>query len=254
MVVDYAAFWLPKDGAGPNEYEDAFAPAAVDGTPRSRVRCAVADGASESAYARVWARQLVSEFAYGGLTGPGLIELPHLGGRWSRAVALMLSRDGTTSLYLDRKIDDGAFAAFLGLEFVDASAQDDAGSFGAIALGDCCFVQIRRDAIVRSFPLETPEQFNVRPVLVPSRPIESDAYSNAIARYGGTWHSGDAFYLMSDALACWFLVAAECGERPWRDLDRFARRDRAAFRNWAHALRPSALKNDDVTLVRMRLH
>jgi len=253
VVIEFAAFWLPKDGVEPREYEDAFAPAAIDGTPRSRVRCAVADGASESAYARVWARQLVSEFAHGGLTGPGLIELPHLGSRWLQAVASALSRDETASLYLDRKIDDGAFAAFLGLEFVDASAHDDVGSFGAIALGDCCFVQIRRDAIVRSFPLETSEQFNVRPVLVPSRPIESDAFSGAIARYGGSWHSGDTFYLMSDALACWFLLAAERGKRPWCDLDRFARRDRAAFRTWVHALRPIALKNDDVTLVRMRL-
>ncbi len=254
MVVEFAAFWLPKDGSEPSEYEDAFAPAAIDAMPRSRVRCAVADGASESAYARVWARQLVSEFAFGGLTGPALIELPHIGRRWSQAVASAPSRDETASLYLDRKVDDGAFAAFLGLEFVDASAHDDAGSFGAIALGDCCFVQVHRDNVVRSFPLESSEQFNVRPVLVPSRPIESDAYSEAIARYGGVWHSGDTFYLMSDALACWFLTTAERGDRPWRDLDRFGRRDRAAFRSWAHALRPIALKNDDVTLVRMRLY
>lgn len=252
MVIEFAAFWLPKDGVEPREYEDAFAPAAIDDTPRNRVRCAVADGASESAYARVWARQLVSEFAYGGLTGPDLVELPHIGRRWSRAVASAPSRDETASLYLDRKTDDGAFAAFLGLEFVDALAHDDAGSFGAIALGDCCFVQIRGDAIVRSFPLETSEQFNVRPILVPSRPIEADAFSGAIARYGGTWHSGDTFYLMSDALACWFLVAAERGDLPWRNLDGFARHDRTAFRAWARALRPMALKNDDVTLVRMR--
>lgn len=251
MVVDFAAFWLPKDGARPREYEDAFAPSSIDERPRRRLRCAVADGASESAYARVWARQLVSEFACGGLTGPDLAQLPHVGRRWSQAVTTALGGDGASSLYLERKAEDGAFAAFVGLEFVDVSDRDDAGSFGAIALGDSCFVQVRNDAIERAFPFETSEAFNARPVLVPSRPIEADVYTAAIARYGGTWHSQDTFYIMSDALACWFLAASERGERPWRELNRFARRERAAFRSWAHALRPSFLKNDDVTLVRI---
>lgn len=253
MVVDFAAFWLPKDGARASEYEDAFAPAALDDAPRTRLRCAVADGASESAYARLWARQLVGEFTSGGLTGPDLVELPRVGRRWADEVSRILARD-EPAWYLERKAEEGAFAAFIGLEFVDAPGRDDAGTFGAIALGDSCFVQVREDAIERAFPIERAAAFDARPLLVPSVPERVDEVAAAIARYGGAWQSGDRFYVMSDALACWFLAGSERAERPWQHLDRFERRDRADFRQWVRALRRSSvLKNDDVTLLRLRV-
>ncbi|PSQ69788.1 MAG: hypothetical protein BRD29_00935 [Bacteroidetes bacterium QH_2_67_10] len=48
------AFWAPKGGAGVEEYEDAFS-VSESSAP---FRTAVADGATEAAFARRWARFL----------------------------------------------------------------------------------------------------------------------------------------------------------------------------------------------------
>ncbi len=251
MHVDFAAFWLFKDGGRPRDYEDAFAPSSVDAGPRARLRCAVADGATESAFSRIWARQLVSGFVSGRLTAPDLAELPAIGRRWARSVAHALGRNERAAWYLERKADDGAFAALVGLELAQAARADGGGTYSAIALGDSCFVHVHADSIRRAFPIDCAAAFGARPTLLPSRPAPSDEYARAIARAAGTWDPGDTFYVMSDALACWFLTAAERGDRPWREIDRFGRADRAAFRHWVRDLRPAALKNDDVTLLRV---
>ena len=251
MRIDYAAFWLPKDGAEPREYEDAFAPWSVDDCPRARFRCAVADGATESAYSRVWARQLVSGFASGRLTAPDLAELPDIGRRWACSVAHALAQNESAAWYLEPKVAAGAFAALVGLEFDDADRRTEGGSYSAVALGDSCFVHVRADRAQRTFPLGSSAAFSARPVLLPSSPAHADNFAGAIVRAAGTWQRGDAFYVMSDAIACWFMAATERGERPWGAIDRFARTDRTAFRSWVHGLRPTELKNDDVTLLRI---
>ncbi len=251
MRVDFAAFWLHKDGAEPSQYEDAFAPACVDDRPRTRLRCAVADGATESAYSRIWARQLVSEFASGRLTAPDLTELPLLGRRWARSVAQALARNESAAWYLEPKAADGAFAALIGLELTNVAHADDRGAYTAVALGDSCFVQVREDRPLRAFPLGSSAAFSARPILLPSRPTAADNFAGAISHDAGQWQSGDTFYVMSDALACWFLSVAERGERPWRAIDQFARADRSGFRKWIRLQQPTALKNDDVTLLRI---
>src|SRR2546430_11000254 len=58
-------FCEPKRGHGPREYEDAFADNLALG------RFAVADGATESAYAGLWARMLVNEFVSTASAEPG---------------------------------------------------------------------------------------------------------------------------------------------------------------------------------------
>jgi hypothetical protein len=249
--VDFAAFWLHKDGGDPRHYEDAFAPSAVDARARTQFRCAVADGATESAFSRMWARQLVGEFAGGRLTAPDLAELPLLGQRWARAVAHAVARDEGSAWFLEPKAADGAFAALVGLDLRNSARRDDAGTYRAVALGDSCLVHVRGDRVVRAFPLGVSTAFSARPVLLPSCPAAADGFAAAIVRDAGTWQSGDAFYLMSDALACWFLAVTERGERPWRTIDRFAQADRAGFRAWVQTLRSAALKNDDVTLLRI---
>jgi hypothetical protein len=252
--VDFAPFWLHKHGEEPRRYEDAFAPSSVDDRPRTLLRCAVADGATESAYSRIWARQLVSGFASGRLTGPDLVELPVFARRWARSVAHALARNDSATWYLERKLEDGAFAALVGLEFADLPNSKGAGTYAAVALGDSCFVHVRDDRALLTFPIDSSAAFAARPVLLPSRPAPADHFEEAIARHKGYWQLGDRFYVMSDALACWFVASIEQGAQPWREIDGFGRLERAKFRRWVHALRPMSLKNDDVTLLRIRVY
>src|SRR5437762_14162270 len=76
------AFCEPKRGHGPQEYEDAFAGNLALG------RFAVADGATESAYAGLWARMLVNEFVATASAEPASWDswLPALQVQWENTV------------------------------------------------------------------------------------------------------------------------------------------------------------------------
>jgi hypothetical protein len=68
----------------------------------------------------------------------------------------------------------------------------------------------------------------------------------------GWWKKGDSFFLMTDALAQWFLTEHEKEHKPWEPLWRgLADKDpTAALTSLVKDLRSSGeLKNDDVTLL-----
>jgi hypothetical protein len=250
VLIESASFWLQKDGSEPRQFEDAFARANVGERPCRGVRFAVADGATEAAFSRWWARLLATAFAGGRLTGPELAELPQLERRWLAGVSRVVARRAAPGWYMEPKLAEGAFATLLGVEFAELPHSDDAGVYAAVAVGDTCLVHMRGDAPRYAFPIRESAAFDNSPKLVPSRPA-AGAPAHEIARHVGVWRAGDVFYLMSDALACWFLEAVERGERPWRRLNEFTSTDGEPFREWVRVLRRRSLKNDDVTLLRV---
>src|SRR5207244_4452936 len=152
---------VPKRGHRPEEYEDA---AAGDG---SRGRFAVADGATESAFAGDWSRLLAEAFVLDSLVARGWKEwLPEVRRRWLEAVG---SRE--MPWYLEEKSAQGAFATFLGLEFQPVPPGQN-WEWRAIAVGDCCLFHLRRDQLVCSFPLDEAAEFNSTPELIGSRSEE----------------------------------------------------------------------------------
>ena len=62
MWVSTRVFHVPKRGNAEAEYEDAFFPKDAVECKRSEFRCAVADGASESAFSGLWAQLPVRSF------------------------------------------------------------------------------------------------------------------------------------------------------------------------------------------------
>jgi hypothetical protein len=77
-----------------------------------------------------------------------------------------------------------------------------------------------------------------------------DSSEEMLRLSAGKWTQDDQFYLMTDALACWFLKQFEKGNQPWeilRDLD--TESVPMAFSDWVYQLRAEhQLRNDDVTL------
>jgi hypothetical protein len=70
-------------------------------------------------------------------------------------------------------------------------------------------------------------------------------------RREGDWQTEDVLYLMTDALAQWFLKAAEDRRRPWEALRDIQARDH--FASWVEQLRAAGeMRNDDVTLIRIQ--
>lgn len=219
-------FALPKAGHRADEYEDACRTSEGDRLPWC---AAVADGATESAFARLWAQRLVDGFvaeearadAFG-----GWLEACRKG--WLGEVG-----EQTIGLpwYAAAKVEQGAFATFLGLH-LNADA-----SWEAVAVGDCGLFHLRGDDVLQAWPLADPAAFTNRPPLLCSLP---GAAVPPPMHASGTFQAGDAFLLATDAVAAWLLRAGPAAARTWT-ADAFVRH--------VHQARHSgALRNDDVTL------
>jgi hypothetical protein len=241
-------FSLPRRGNAPGDCQDA---SAVAPHPRPDSpewgRFAVADGASESAHAGPWARLLVEDFVHSpGCPPDWACRLPPLQERWEEQIGRGRDPEAGLDWFIEAHERPGAFATFLGVAVEEHT-------WSACAVGDSCLAHTRPSGLVRTFPLARAADFNSTPALVGSRTSPATAVrSTAFAE--STWEEGDTLWLMTDALARWFLSEAEAGRRPWDVLDQLLCRPDSAFRAWAERLRDEGvLRDDDVTLVAVKL-
>jgi hypothetical protein len=230
----WSAFRLPRAGHTAAECEDACAGDAETG------RFAIADGASECAFARPWAEALTTGFV--AHPGPWSAWLPAARAEWQR-------RCNAPDLpwYVEALLAEGAFATLLGLRVQRRPGPDGRFGWRALAVGDSCLFLLRNDRLRHAFPVRRAADFDDRPALLGSRP---SAVRCQRRRARGTWRRGDVLLLMTDALAQWFLRVAEVGGRPW---DRLAPVDGPeAFAALIDELRVGGMRNDDCTLVRIQ--
>src|SRR5207237_3291793 len=101
----------------------------------------------------------------------------------------------------------GAFATFLGLVVEEAG-------WHALAVGDSCLFQVRDGGLLRAFPLTRAADFGNSPHLVGSRAPGPGGTHPPGLRKQGDRRPGDRLWLMTDALAQWFLRDAEAGRAP----------------------------------------
>jgi hypothetical protein len=241
QLMSYRSFCLPKRGNSAEEYEDACA-----GDPRSG-RFAVADGASESSFAGLWAKLLVGGFVHKQARPPGQSSwLAPLQQRWAQEVDSL-----ELSWFAETKREQGAFATFLGVVLKPAD-DSRSGAWSALAIGDSCLFQVRDDALLKAFPLTRSTDFGNQPRLLGSRPA-NPGHDQLQER--GRWHAGDRLLLMTDALAQWFLHRIEQGQKPWRALEHMLAENQDATPDvWIEKLRDQdGLRNDDVTLILIHL-
>jgi hypothetical protein len=136
----------------------------------------------------------------------------------------------------------GAFATFVGVAFPADAAES---AWHAVACGDSCVFVVRDDRLEHAFPVTQSDAFDNTPRLVRTSPL---ATGDALRTSSGPLRAGDAFYLVTDALAQWFLSAADRGGKPWQTLDGVI--TPADLDALVTPLRAShVLRNDDVTLV-----
>jgi hypothetical protein len=267
VTAESQGFWLPKAGNSDADYEDAFA------ITQSSV--AIADGATESSFARVWAEALVE-----GFTNEHAVEaeleptLEDSGGRWwttrdLREYVAPLQRAWKAKVPWDRlawfaedKARSGAFATLLVFQFLRDSPRvgeeqelkchgaEPGLRWQALAIGDSCLFQIRDDTIRVAFPLVLAEQFNSRPILLSSNAANNDRVWETVTICYGDCRAGDTFLFATDALACWIMTEAEAGDKPWHAL--CGLESQAEFSALVTRLREHhSIRNDDVTLVRI---
>lgn len=245
---------LHKAGNSATEYEDAYDYGwSPDEGSAPVFRCAVADGATEASFSALWATKLVRAYCDGTI-GAGTLarSLDALQQEWLAQVG---ASSNALEWYVEEKLKHGAFSSLAGLTLRQAGAeqQQSQGAWQAFAVGDSCLFQVRREKLLVRFPVGRAEEFNNRPFLLSSNPASNDSLDENTHTLAGDWEAGDCFYLMTDALAHWFLRQHERGERPWQTLTRLDNESNdgdALFTGFISAQRAAqALRNDDVTVV-----
>jgi hypothetical protein len=239
--------WLPKRGNSSEEYEDASA-CSLD-----HRRIAIADGATESSFAGLWARLLVDGFCgqRDSLPTAWAAWLPPLQQRWA-------SEAGARPLpwFAENQFQLGAFATFLGVVLDAPTGNSSRWTWQATAVGDACLFHQTPKGLQQAFPVTRSEDFGNTPWLIGSRGLPALVAAEREVHAWGELSRGDRLWLMTDALAQWFLLEREEGRSPHESLEAVlnAASPDDAFAGFANAARDAgALRNDDVTLVAVDL-
>jgi hypothetical protein len=242
MKVVCNTLWLPKKGNSEEEYEDAAAPTESVKSEMPTFRCAVADGATETSFSRLWAKLLVDGFVDG-------TDRNELKGRWQEQVA-----GKQLAWYAEEKMLSGAFAALVCLTLKQGDGKSG-GTWEAEALGDSCLILIRQSDIVEKFPLTRSDEFNSSPVLLSSNANDPVA-DETMLKCSGNWETGDVFYLLTDAIARWtYRRQEDYGDAAFylqamkkqKDIVEFAKVQRELIDSESRPL----MRNDDVTMMRI---
>ncbi|HEY9682294.1 MAG TPA: hypothetical protein V6C86_12005 [Oculatellaceae cyanobacterium] len=241
MHVTCKTFWLHKHGNAADDYEDAAYPANTVDTQCENFRCAIADGATEASFSGLWSNILVEGLVYG-------TDISQLRREFASKVGMKV-----LPWYAEEKLQDGAFSAAAVLTISCDNLERRIWQTSAI--GDCCVMHVRENLLVKSFPVERPEDFNNSPLLLGS--VATNASKpEPMQEHGGNWLPGDKFLLMTDALACWTLKRLRDHNDAFVLLESLS--DFDLFKDFVAEQRAtldeegrSLLKNDDVTLMRL---
>jgi hypothetical protein len=263
MQIQMVTFSAAKDGNAPGEWQDGACGGVIpDGTGAPhRARFVVLDGAT-TAYDPVrWVDQLVRSFApppesLDGSQGPRLEPaamrawFAEMQDRWAKDV-----RD-FDSIIEERKFAEvGSFATLLGFEIYGLDGPEP--YWRAVALGDTVLFHVRAGRLIATFPPLGPEDFGTLPDGVHTSPASLDKMTERLLIGGGVLEAGDFLFAATDAMAQWILRTIQRGEaKVWDTLTTLAHPD--VFAQLVADQRREQdgsrrLKNDDVTLMRLRM-
>lgn len=228
-------FKTSKRGNLQEEYEDAYA------ISEDNSKIAISDGATEASFSKEWAQILVNHF----VNNP----VENITSEWLEELYSIFNAKVDISKLpwhaQNKIIEQGSYSTLTGL-YIDIEGE----SFTGISIGDSCLFWIDISGI-HTFPFRSVEEFNSRPYLINTLKhnnveLNNEAYQKAIH------YKFDLditrLYLVTDALACWFVKEYCNGNEPWKVLDELT--EESDFINLVDKLRDNGeLKNDDVTLV-----
>lgn len=243
MHITVETFCTPRQGCTWADYEDAYYPKQVLRQTLDTFKCAVADGATETVFCDKWAYLLVKAYCENKLSKQHwLTDLRQLQYQWHKEV-----NGQSLPWYIEQKRLMGAYATFVGLTLYENYHLAE-----VIAIGDSCLFQIRAEQLNSCLPLQQAKQFNNTPFLISSHLLPDENLVKATHYEQLTWLRADEFYLMTDALALWFLQEYERCHKPWQILRQLTT---SSFSNWVYQLKTlKKLQNDDITLMRIFIY
>jgi hypothetical protein len=245
FILSHAKFLEQKHGSEISECEDAFS---VD---EGRHLFCVADGATEAFASGDWAHLLVDRWT----SSEALITTPDEFIAWAGLVGLdfeAIWKRKDLPWYAQEKLASGSYAAFAGLVFFECNGE---WFWRATAIGDSCLILWRKGQIEESMPLSDPAAFGFRPTLLPSNKSKQQMLISEIKFRSAPVQPGDSFYLLTDAIAAWFLRAAKSSPKEMLSFESMLQgNEQEALSTFVKEARgDGALRNDDVGIVYVRI-
>ncbi len=252
MQIQMVTFSEPKAGNAPGEWQDGAAGGIVgDGSGTGRF--IVVDGATQAYDPLRWVDQLVTSFVS---SGPALE--PAAIRAWFAAMQDQWTADVRVfdSVIEQRKFAEvGSFATLLGFEI--AGLDGPHPGWRAVALDDTVLFHVRAGRLIAAFPPLGPDDFGTRPDGVHTQRSSLDRMTGRLLVGSGRLAADDFLFAATDAMAQWILRAVAREEKfLWETLGQLAHPDVFARliedqRNEQDSAK--RMKNDDVTLMRLRM-
>jgi len=258
MQAQIVVFSAPKEGYTPDEWEDGAAAGPVGGTrghDSPVVRFAVADGATETYESRRWVNQLIGSFMspdqVGGASWPEFE--PASMSAWFAAMQRQwqAAAPAATDYIEEMKIRQGTLATFVGCQILRLDTQTPI--WQGAALGDSVLFHVRGGILIDQFPRMRSSDFASSPEGISTLPARLGRMSEQVQFRQGSLAPGDQLFVATDAFAKWMTTCAEKGDPAlWPLLSGLVHP--AVFTQLVTAQRRAmAMKDDDVTLMRIRM-
>lgn len=257
MEIQVVAFSEPKDGYAPRDWQDGACGGVVGDAP-GRARFIVVDGAS-TAYDPVhWVDMLVSSFA----PGAGRVTGPRLDPDSMRAWFIRMQeqwatepRDFGSKIEKDKFEQVGSLATLLVFEL--SGLDGPQAVWQGIALGDAVLFHVRASRLIAILPKIGPADFGTLPDGVFTRRSMLDRMTAGLRGGHGRLEPGDFLFGATDAMAHWILRAIGHDEKKvWHTLANLAHPaefGKLVADQRREQDRDKRLKDDDVTLLRVRM-
>ena len=114
-----------------------------------------------------------------------------------------------------------------------------------------CLFQIRKNKLLRAFPIEDSTEFSLTPALLSTLKAYNEKSLKSLRTCSGECKFGDIFLLQTDAVAEWFLRQIQIGDEPWHKLLSLD------WRNWQKLIvnlrKKKLMRIDDVTLLILKI-
>ncbi len=223
--IELKVLWAPKEGNTEKEYEDSFYPNKNQILKGDYFKFAIADGATEDSFSKLWANKLVKFFCESKITDSTtqLVsfyqqkEFLQLQAEWRNEVINIINNtDDILPWYILPKIELGANSTILYLHI--KNLDENKFQWESLAIGDSCLVQIRNNQILSIFPALKSFHFNNSPILISTN--DNSHLDKHIQITNGNCQKGDYFYLMTDSIAQWFIKEIENNRKPYITLQK----------------------------------
>ncbi|MHA1410022.1 MAG: hypothetical protein ACTSQY_06920 [Candidatus Odinarchaeia archaeon] len=256
MKIFSTSLSIPKRGNQANENEDFFFPWNKI-TEKKLAIFSIADGASEGLLSSKWSMLLTVSYSNFNKINFDLLDFLKFSIDCfpvveSKFIQSREKENKPLQWFEQNLLLKGSFSTFLGIRIYENSTGEC--NLSTHAIGDSFLFIIRNDEMILSFPSENLNYFGNRPDLISTKCSDVMLIANKMKFLDFKILDGDIIYLMTDAVAHWFLKRTKEGKKPWRFFGLFSDFKSHDFRRYIEKIRELGyIKNDDVTISRLSI-